>query len=108
MQVSIAGAVVAETRKPVLLFETRLPVRYYLPSADVDFSVLEETDLHTECPYKGTARYWSFTGPPGAENLAWSYPNPLPAVAPIAGHVAFYDEKVDLVVDGVPVPRPGG
>ena len=108
VQVSIAGTVVAETRNPVLLFETHLPVRYYIPPADVDFSVLEETELHTSCPYKGTARYWSFTGTPRAENVAWSYPDPLPAVAPIAGHVAFYNEAVDLVVDGVPVARPGG
>ncbi|WP_206025799.1 DUF427 domain-containing protein [Rhodococcus sp. 14C212] len=108
VQVSIGGTVVADTRHPVLLFETRLPVRYYIPPADVDFSVLEETELHTSCPYKGTARYWSFTGSPRAENVAWSYPDPLPAVAPIAGHVAFYNEAVDLVVDGVPLARPGG
>ncbi|WP_040784485.1 DUF427 domain-containing protein [Rhodococcus ruber] len=108
VQVSVAGTIVADTRTPVLLFETRLPVRYYLPPADVDFSVLEETDLHTSCPYKGTARYWTFTGSPRVENVAWAYPDPIPAVAPIAGHVAFYNEKVDLVVDGVPVPRPGG
>ncbi|MEZ7240265.1 DUF427 domain-containing protein [Rhodococcus sp. GXMU-t2271] len=108
VQVSVAGTIVADTRTPVLLFETRLPVRYYLPPADVDFSVLEETDLHTSCPYKGTARYWTFTGSPRVANVAWAYPDPIPAVAPIAGHVAFYNEKVDLVVDGVPVPRPGG
>lgn len=105
--VSINGVQVAETRNPVLLFETRLPVRYYIPAEDVDFTRLTETELSTACPYKGDARYWSFTdGETVLENIVWSYPEPIPAVANIAGLVSFYNEVVDITVDGVPQSRP--
>ncbi|WP_138997934.1 DUF427 domain-containing protein [Rhodococcus zopfii] len=97
--VAIGGSVVADTHAPVLLFETGLPVRYYIPANDVDFAQLEESELHTACPYKGVARYWSFTGTPRVENVAWSYPEPIVAVAAIAGHVAFYGEATDITVD---------
>jgi uncharacterized protein (DUF427 family) len=97
--VAIGGCVVADTHAPVLLFETGLPVRYYIPPADVDFAQLEESDLHTACPYKGVARYRSFTGPPRVENVAWSYPEPIAAAAEIAGHVAFYGEATEITVD---------
>jgi uncharacterized protein (DUF427 family) len=105
--VEIDGSVVADSRAPVLLFETRLPVRYYLPREDVRLDRFEHSDLQTGCPYKGTAEYWSLrepgTVPP---NIAWSYPDPIPAVGVIAGHIAFYNEVVDITVDGERLERP--
>jgi len=104
--VSINGVAVADTRRPILLYETRLPTRYYIPPEDVDFSQLAPTDLQTRCPYKGIARYWSFPGDTAVENIAWGYPDPIPAAASIKDHVAFYNEFVDITVDGKPEERP--
>ncbi|MEW2515404.1 DUF427 domain-containing protein [Streptomyces sp. NPDC046870] len=105
--VQIDGTVVADTRRPVLVFETGLPTRYYIPREDVRLDLLEPTGHHTGCPYKGTAEYWSWRGeseiPP---NVVWSYPDPLPAVGPIKGLLAFYNEAVDITVDGEPQERP--
>ncbi|MEE2034274.1 DUF427 domain-containing protein [Rhodococcus chondri] len=98
VRVALGDKVIGETHNPVLVFETGLPVRYYLPPEDVDFSVLEESELRTGCPYKGTARYWSFIGPPRAENVAWSYAEPFPGMEAIAEHVCFYNDAVDLTV----------
>ena len=107
VQVEIDGTLVADTRRPVLLFETALPTRYYIPRQDVRLDLLKPTDHHTGCPYKGTAEYWSWRGdadvPP---NLVWSYPEPLPAVGPIRGLLAFFNEAVDIVVDGERQERP--
>lgn len=108
VRVEIDGLLVAETRRPVLVFETRLPVRYYIPREDVRLDLLTATDLHTGCPYKGTAEYWSLTaaGPDVPPNLAWSYPDPLPAVRSVRGLIAFYNEVVDITVDGEKTERP--
>ncbi|CAL9369744.1 DUF427 domain-containing protein [Streptomyces sp. enrichment culture] len=108
VRVEIDGTVVAETRDPVLLFETSLPIRYYIPRRDVRLDLFEATDHSTRCPYKGTAgQYWSWRGgaavPP---NLVWSYPDPLPAVAAIKGRPAFFNEVVDITVDGELLQRP--
>ncbi|UGQ58237.1 DUF427 domain-containing protein [Rhodococcus pyridinivorans] len=99
VRVTIGDVVVAETRNPVLVFETGLPTRYYLPPEDVDFSVLEESEWRTSCPYKGAARYWSFSGTPPAENVAWSYPEPFPGMEPIEGYVCFYDDAAEITVE---------
>lgn len=107
VQVEIGGTVVADTRRPVLLFETGLPTRYYVPAEDVRLDLFEETKHRTSCPYKGTARYWTFAG--GADvprNIVWSYPEPLPAVGAIEGLLAFFNEAVDLVVDEERLERP--
>ncbi|MET9383589.1 DUF427 domain-containing protein [Streptomyces sp. NPDC002928] len=105
--IQIDGTLVADTHRPVLLFETGLPTRYYIPREDVRLDLLEATDHHTGCPYKGTAEYWSWRGeadvPP---NLVWSYPDPLPAVGAIQGLLAFYNEAVDITLDGERVERP--
>ena len=107
VRVEIEGTTVADTRRPVLLFETGLPVRYYIPREDVRLDLFASTDHSTGCPYKGTARYWTYRGgvdvPP---NVAWSYPDPLPAVAAVKGLVAFYNEAVDITVDGELAERP--
>ena len=105
--VALDGVVLAETRSPVLLFETGLPTRYYLPREDVDLSLLTPTANHSHCPYKGQAdEYWDVKDRPGAKNLAWSYSDPFPAVGRIQGRICFYNELVDLTVDGVAQPRP--
>ncbi|MFC1432050.1 DUF427 domain-containing protein [Streptacidiphilus sp. N1-3] len=108
VQVEIGGVVVADTRTPVLLFETRLPTRYYIPRKDVRLDLFTPTELRTGCPYKGTAEYWSLADQ-GAEvppNIAWSYPDPIPAAQAVRGHIAFYNEAVDIIVDGERLERP--
>ncbi len=107
VQVAIGGVTVADTRAPVLLFETGLPTRYYLPKIDVRLDLLTASDTRTYCPYKGEARYWSVAA--GAEtcpDIVWSYRYPVPESAGIAGLMAFYDEKVDVIVDGELQERP--
>jgi uncharacterized protein (DUF427 family) len=107
VRIEVAGVVVAETTHPTFLFETGLPRRTYIPKLDVRMDLLDPTDSKTMCPYKGTARYWSL-GAGGDEHrdLAWSYDAPFRESAPIAGLVAFYDERVDVYVDGALQPRP--
>lgn len=109
VRVELDGLVLAESDRPVLLFETGLPTRAYLPSEDVRMDLLTPTDLRTTCPYKGTVSdYWSCTAPDGTlvEDVAWRYDAPFRAVDAIAGHVAFLDEVVDVVLDGERQPRP--
>lgn len=108
VRVELDGTLLADTHSPVLLFETGLPTRYYIDRTDVSFASLTHSDTETLCPYKGTtSEYWSVNvGGDVYPDLAWSYHYPLPAVSAIAGLVAFYDEKVDVTVDGVPQERP--
>ncbi|MCX4548007.1 DUF427 domain-containing protein [Streptomyces sp. NBC_01500] len=85
------GQVLAESRRPLLLHETGLPVRYYLPPEDVRTELLTPSDTRTHCPFKGDASYWSL---PGAADLVWAYPEPLAQVAEIKDHFCFYDTEV--------------
>lgn len=105
-----AGRVLADSVRPVILFETDLPSRFYLPLEDVRLDVLERGSHESHCPYKGFARaYWNLPAGAGSgpvEGIAWSYADPYPAVGAITGRVAFYDELVDVEVDGVPRERP--
>ena len=108
LRVESKGVVLAETSSPVLCFETGLPTRYYLNRTDVDFTHLVATDTVTSCPYKGTTTgYWSAvvhgrTHP----DIAWTYDFPSRDLSPIAGLIAFYNEKVDIFLDGVALERP--
>jgi uncharacterized protein (DUF427 family) len=107
VEVFVNGVKIADTTKPTLLFETGLPPRYYLPQTDVRMDLLTATDTESGCPYKGFARYWSVAaGDEVHEDLAWSYLSPFHESHKIAGLVAFWNERVDLVVDGVPQERP--
>jgi uncharacterized protein (DUF427 family) len=107
VRVEVAGVTVAESTSPRLLFESRLPVRYYLPKPHVHMELMRHHDIVTHCPYKGSAESWSvLAGDQLHENLAWCYPTPLPESEKIAGLIAFYNEKVDLLVDGVRQERP--
>ncbi len=95
--VSCAGHVLATSDHPVLLTETSLPVRWYLPAADVDHAHLVPSPTVTTCAYKGEARYWS-TGT--VADVAWSYPDPLPGAEAVRDLVCFFAERVDVSVDG--------
>ncbi|SCG72818.1 Uncharacterized conserved protein, DUF427 family [Micromonospora echinaurantiaca] len=108
LRVELDGVVLAESTSPVLVFETSLPTRYYLNRTDVDFSHLVPSQTRTACPYKGrTSDYWSVrVGGTVHPDLAWSYTFPTGALLPIAGLIAFYNEKVDLIVDGERLSRP--
>jgi uncharacterized protein (DUF427 family) len=107
VRVDVGGITVAESASPRLLFETRLPVRYYLPKPHVRLDLLIPTATVTHCPYKGRAEHWAVSAPDGVHaDLAWSYAAPLPESHKIAGLIAFYDEKVDVYVDGVLQQRP--
>jgi uncharacterized protein (DUF427 family) len=107
VRVEVDGVTVAESASPRLLFETGLPVRHYLPKTHVRMDLLIPTDSETNCPYKGQAQWWSVrAGDTVHQDLAWSYPTPLPESQKIAGLVAFYNEKVDIYVDGVRQERP--
>ncbi|MGZ6951553.1 MAG: DUF427 domain-containing protein [Acidimicrobiia bacterium] len=107
VEVRINGVTVADSHRPRLLFETGLPTRYYLPKVDVRMDLLEATSRESACPYKGTARYWSVrVDDELVADVAWSYPTPLRESERIAGLVCFFNERVDLVVDGVPRERP--
>jgi uncharacterized protein (DUF427 family) len=106
VEVCLDGRTLADTRRPVILYETWLPARYYVPAEDVDLGQLEETDLLTRCPYKGIASYWSVRDAPEGKNIVWSYRDPIPAVHVIKDHIAFYNEVVDITVDGIALERP--
>jgi uncharacterized protein (DUF427 family) len=107
VRVVLEGETVAETHRPRLLFETGLPVRYYIPTPDVRMDLLEPTAKETQCPYKGKARYWSArVGGKLVDDIAWSYPFPIPECPKIEGLVAFYNEWTDIWVDGELQPRP--
>jgi uncharacterized protein (DUF427 family) len=108
VRVEIDGVEVANTTKPRLLYETGLPVRTYIPKADVRLELLSHSKLTTGCPYKGTANYYDVNLPSGKKknDLAWWYRTAYPESTDIKGFIAFYDEKVDVFVDGKRVERP--
>lgn len=128
VRVSLEGVTLAQTTSPVLVFETGLPTRYYIDRTDVEFGHLEPSSTRTACPYKGvTSEYWSVRlGPdagdagdaagsgdaggaparPELRDLAWAYDFPTRQLLPITGLVAFYNEKLDIELDGRPLPRP--
>lgn len=107
IEVQVMGKTVAIATSSMHLFETGLPTRYYLPLSSVDQSVLEKSKLRTRCPYKGEAEYYHVVVD-GQEmgNLVWYYTHPTHESAAIAGLVCFYNEKVDIVLDGVLQTRP--
>lgn len=107
VRVEVDGVVVAESDKPRFLFETGLPVRYYLPKTDVRFEYLTPTGTETACPYKGTARYWSVdTGQGPHDDVVWGYDTPLRESQEVAGYVAFYNEKLDIYIDDILEEKP--
>ncbi len=107
VRIQVDGVTVAESTQPRLLFETGLPTRYYLPKTDVHLDLLAPSTHTSQCPYKGTAEYYDVTvGGTTRERLAWWYRHPAAESARIAGYVAFYDEHVDVFVDGEQQEQP--
>ncbi|MCU1489740.1 MAG: hypothetical protein JWM85_1145 [Acidimicrobiaceae bacterium] len=108
VRVELDGAVLAESASPVMVFETGLPTRYYINRTEVNFEHLFPSDTVSSCPYKGkTSRYWSVRiGDKTHPDLAWCYDFPTRQLSPIAGLVAFYNEKVDVILDGTLLARP--
>ncbi len=107
LDVHIDGVQVAGSHNPVLLFETELPTRYYLPREDVQMELLQTTETVTRCPYKGIAQ--TFGARVKGEfypDYAWSYPTPIAACANIENLICFYNEVVDIHEDGELLPRP--
>jgi uncharacterized protein (DUF427 family) len=101
VEVAIGGEKLAESDRPVLLDETGLPTRYYLPREDVRTDLLKATDHATTCPFKGQAGYWSAqVGGETYENVVWSYETPIPQAEGIAGLMSFYPDQVELTVNG--------
>jgi uncharacterized protein (DUF427 family) len=106
VRVEVDGELLAESRRPLLLFETTLPVRYYLPPDDVRIELVPSR-TRSSCPYKGVARWWSARiGTRELEDIAWSYPTPIPENPRIARLICFRNERVDLTVDGERLERP--
>lgn len=103
VRVELDGQTLAESSSPYLLFETSLPVRYYLPRDDVRMELLRPSDTTTFCAYKGQASYWSL---PEADDISWTYLAPLREASEVTGRLAFFNERVDLVVDGELLERP--
>jgi uncharacterized protein (DUF427 family) len=103
VRVESGGHVLADSTAPVLLFEPPLPVRYYLPPDDVALDLLEPSATRTTCAYKGhTSSYWALDG----RDVAWTYAEPLREAAEVTGLIAFFNERVDIAVDGEPLARP--
>lgn len=107
IEIRVAGKTVAKSTSAVHLLETGLPTRYYLPVSAVDQGVLRDSNLLTRCPYKGDAEYYHVVvDEVEMENLVWYYRLPTHESAAIAGLVCFYNEKVDIVLDGKLLDRP--
>jgi uncharacterized protein (DUF427 family) len=107
VRVELDGTVVAETHRPFLLFETGLPTRYYIPREDVRMHLLEPTETVSRCPYKGIASYWSVRlAERVSHDLVWCYPDPVPECPKVKGLLCFFNERVDLYVDGELQPKP--
>jgi uncharacterized protein (DUF427 family) len=99
--VRIGDTIIADSHRPTILYETGLSPRYYLPPEDVRSDLLSPTDTSTGCPYKGRARYWSVTVDGTLyDDVVWGYDDPLPESAAVKGLQCFYDEKVEITIDG--------
>jgi uncharacterized protein (DUF427 family) len=103
IEIELDGQLLADSKAPVLLFETRLPVRFYLPPTDI-VADLESSDTVSYCAYKGRASYSSLRG--GRKDIAWTYHQPLHDAASVRDYVCFFNEYVDVIVDGQREQRP--
>ena len=107
VRVELDGELLAESRRPLAVFETGLPTRWYLPPEDVRQDLLVASDTTSRCPYKGTAAYWSVrVGEALHPDLVWSYADPVVEAPRLAGLLAFLDERVDVTLEGERQDRP--
>jgi uncharacterized protein (DUF427 family) len=106
VRLELDGQVLAESSRPTLLFETMLPARYYLPREDIRAELIPSSK-RTFCAYKGQASYWTAaSGGPVLADIAWTYENPLHDAARVRGLIAFFDERIDVTLDGERLERP--
>ncbi|MCA1682971.1 MAG: DUF427 domain-containing protein [Actinobacteria bacterium] len=107
VRIELDGTVLADSRSPRLVFETKLSVRYYLPREDVRMELLHPSPTRSICAYKGCASYFTLElGDRTVADVAWSYEQPLPDAAELTGYLSFFDERVDVIVDGHRRDRP--
>jgi uncharacterized protein (DUF427 family) len=107
IRISIDGELIAESVRAKALFESNLPARWYLPQDDVRLELLEKSSTLTRCAYKGQASYWHVRiGDDVHEDLAWTYREPQHDAEPVRDLIAFFDERVDVEVDGRLHERP--
>jgi uncharacterized protein (DUF427 family) len=107
VRVSLRGELLAESRRSKVLYETALPPRFYLPPDDVRTELLVRSSSRTRCAYKGSASYWHVQlGDRLVEDLVWTYRDPQHDAKPVGGHLCFFNERVDLEVDGEQMDRP--
>ena len=101
VRVSFAGTIIADSTRALTLKEASYPAVQYIPRADVKMDLLKPTSHASHCPYKGDASYFSISaGGRNAENAAWSYQQPFPAMAEIKEYLAFYPDRVDKIEEG--------
>jgi uncharacterized protein (DUF427 family) len=101
VEVRLGGELLATTDRALVLHETGLPDRYYLPKDDVRMDLLKPTTFETTCPFKGVASYWSAeVGGEVHDGIVWGYETPIDAVGEIAGYVSFYPTRTEISVDG--------
>ena len=106
VRIDVSGVKLAETDRPVLLHETGLPTRYYIPPEDVSLDLLRPTNHRSTCPFKGEASYWSAqVGEEVHDSLVWSYEEPIPQAEGISGLMCFYDDRVDVTIGEEGNPR---
>ena len=106
VRLELDGQLLAESSRPVLLFETMLPTRYYLPREDIQAKLIP-SGTRTYCAYKGQASYWSVALRGGQlADIAWTYDDPLHDATQVRGLIAFFDERIDVSLDGMRLQRP--
>lgn len=107
VRIELNGISLAESQHPTIVYETSLPPRYYIPMEDVRMDLMETTQAKTRCPYKGEASYWSVNlAGKSYRNFVWAYEDPIPEATKISGMLCFFNEKIDLFVDGELQERP--
>lgn len=106
VEITLDGVTLAATTAAQFLYETMLPVRYYIPPGDVRFDLLEASSKRSICPYKGTAGYWSCPSAQDGRDIAWSYDRRFPDAAQIHGLVCFFNERTVVTVPGVEQEQP--
>jgi uncharacterized protein (DUF427 family) len=107
VRISVDGQVIADSVRAKALFESNLPTRWYLRREDVRLDLLESSDKRTRCAYKGLASYWHVRiGDVVHDDLAWTYPEPQHDAEPVKGLIAFFNERVEVELDGIRQERP--
>jgi uncharacterized protein (DUF427 family) len=98
VRVTLGGAVIADSARALRLQEAAYPPVFYIPREDANMALLTRTAQSTHCPYKGDASYYTIeAGGRTAKDAVWSYETPFPAMVEIAGHLAFYPNRVDAI-----------